>query len=71
MKRTVTINKNDGRIVIATGRKAYHSYTKFVGGGGEIAPMDIGMRDAYIEVSYDSYTYHFIKQSDCIELELE
>lgn len=70
MKRTVTINKNDGCIVIPTGRKAYHSYTKYVS-CVELGGTDVPMREAYIEVSYDNDTYRFIKQSDCIELDIE
>lgn len=70
MANKIFINALDGRVVKPTGKKAYHSYTKFVGGGGEIPSMDIPMRDTYIEVLRD-YELFYIKQSNCIELEIE
>lgn len=71
MSKKVIINANDGRIVVPTGGKAYHSYTKTFGIGGELGPRDIAMRDVYIEVTCSRKESFFIKQSDCIELELE
>lgn len=70
MANKIFINALDGRVLHPTGKKAYHSYTKFVGGGGEIAPMDIGMRDTYIQAVCGNECI-YIKQSNCIELEIE
>lgn len=70
MANKIFINALDGRVVQPTGEKGYHSYTKFVGGGGELAPTYIGMRDTYIQVLCGDERI-YIKQSNCIELEIE
>lgn len=70
MANKIFINALDGRVVQPTGKKGYHSYTKFVGGGGELAPMDVQVRDTYIQVLCDNICF-YIKQINCIELEIE